>query len=324
MFSHPPTEVFNGGNSTTASGGQDPSADPRRRQPAGQPRTDRADVEDDRAAARRGRTARPVHARRYAPLGRARACRRNSARGRRVVLHQLLHRRLLLTASSRSERDQAIRCACAGTVPATTLPQTPATPAAWPSRRARTCSPSLTTAATGPTATAPACASPTPNRPCDRKGLMPLIATRTLGTGDGWDITDSGIYVPDWADLNDVRPGSIIENPDRQPIRRRGLSSAASGSTWAASTACAASRTPPRSAATRSTAPNRVRYRDTYLLDGLNACAAGTQLRLEQPPTGAPRDPRARSDRLGQVIGGARPSRRGGGTVRTYVRNDVG
>ncbi|HWJ50186.1 MAG TPA: hypothetical protein VNR42_04140 [Solirubrobacteraceae bacterium] len=80
-------------------------------------------------------------------------------------------------------------------------------------------------------------------------GLMPLRATRTLGTGDGWDITDSGIYVPDWADLNDVRPGSIIENPDRQPIRRRGLSSAASGSTWAASTACAASRTPPRSAA---------------------------------------------------------------------------
>ena len=75
---------------------------------------------------------------------------------------------------------------------------------------------------------------------------MPLRATRTLGTGDGWDITDSGIYVPDWADLNDVRPGSIIENPDRQPIRRRGLSSAASGSTWAASTACAASRTPPR------------------------------------------------------------------------------
>ena len=120
-------------------------------------------------------------------------------------------------------------------------------------------------------------------------GLMPLRATRTLGTGDGWDITDSGIYVPDWADLNDVRPGSIIENPDRQPIRRRGLSSAASGSTWAASTACAASRTPPRSAATRSTAPNRVRYRDTSLLDGLNACAAGTQLRLEQPPTAAAR-----------------------------------
>jgi len=73
------------------------------------------------------------------------------------------------TASSRGERDQAIRCACAGTVPATTLPRTPATPAAWPSRRARTCSPSLTTAATGPTATAPACASPTPNRPCDRR-----------------------------------------------------------------------------------------------------------------------------------------------------------
>ncbi len=25
---------------------------------------------------------------------------------------------------------------------------------------------------------------------------MPL---RTIGTGDGWDVTDSGIYVPDWA-----------------------------------------------------------------------------------------------------------------------------
>ena len=47
---------------------------------------------------------------------------------------------------------------------------------------------------------------------------MTLRATRTIGTGDGWDVTDSGIYVPDWADLNGVRPGSIIENPDRQPI----------------------------------------------------------------------------------------------------------
>ena len=47
---------------------------------------------------------------------------------------------------------------------------------------------------------------------------MPLQATRTIGTGDGWDVTDSGIYVPDWADLDDVRPGPVIENPDRQPI----------------------------------------------------------------------------------------------------------
>ena len=47
---------------------------------------------------------------------------------------------------------------------------------------------------------------------------MPLRATRTLGTGDGWERTDSGIYVPDWADLDVVGPGSIIENPDRQPI----------------------------------------------------------------------------------------------------------
>src|SRR5450631_2203086 len=74
-----------------------------------------------------------------------------------------------------------------------------------------------------------------------------------------------------------------------------------------------------------STAPNGgFRYRDTYLLDGLNACAAGTQLRLEQPPTAAARSASERSDRLGQVIGGGRPSRGGGGTVRTYVRNDVG
>jgi hypothetical protein len=26
---------------------------------------------------------------------------------------------------------------------------------------------------------------------------MALQATRTIGTGDGWDVTDSGIYVPD-------------------------------------------------------------------------------------------------------------------------------
>ena len=47
---------------------------------------------------------------------------------------------------------------------------------------------------------------------------MALQATRTIGTGDGWDVTDSGIYVPDWAGLEDVRPGHVIENPDRQPL----------------------------------------------------------------------------------------------------------
>jgi DNA (cytosine-5)-methyltransferase 1 len=47
---------------------------------------------------------------------------------------------------------------------------------------------------------------------------MTLQATRTIGTGDGWDVTDSGIYVPDWADLGDARPGSVVENPERQPI----------------------------------------------------------------------------------------------------------
>ncbi len=40
---------------------------------------------------------------------------------------------------------------------------------------------------------------------------MPLQATRAIGTGDGWDVTHSGIYIPDWAELEDVRPGSIIE-----------------------------------------------------------------------------------------------------------------
>ena len=47
---------------------------------------------------------------------------------------------------------------------------------------------------------------------------MPLRATRAIGTGDGWDVTDSGLYVPDWAELDDVRPGHVIENPHRQPI----------------------------------------------------------------------------------------------------------
>jgi DNA (cytosine-5)-methyltransferase 1 len=48
--------------------------------------------------------------------------------------------------------------------------------------------------------------------------MMALQATRTIGTGDGWDRTDSGLYIPDWASVEDVRPGSVIENPGRQPI----------------------------------------------------------------------------------------------------------
>ena len=43
---------------------------------------------------------------------------------------------------------------------------------------------------------------------------MPLRATRSIGTGDGWDVTDSGLYVLDWAELDDVRPGHVIENPN--------------------------------------------------------------------------------------------------------------
>jgi DNA (cytosine-5)-methyltransferase 1 len=49
---------------------------------------------------------------------------------------------------------------------------------------------------------------------------MMLRATRTIGTaGDGCDVTDSGIYVPNWADLDDARPGGVVvENPERQPV----------------------------------------------------------------------------------------------------------
>jgi hypothetical protein len=39
-----------------------------------------------------------------------------------------------------------------------------------------------------------------------RKLVMPLRATRTIGTGDRCDITDGGIYPPDWAELRDMRP----------------------------------------------------------------------------------------------------------------------
>ena len=47
---------------------------------------------------------------------------------------------------------------------------------------------------------------------------MPLRATRTIGTGDGWQSTDSGILLPDWADLPDTTPTAAVELPQPQPI----------------------------------------------------------------------------------------------------------
>ena len=56
---------------------------------------------------------------------------------------------------------------------------------------------------------------------------MPLQASRTIGTGDGWQRTDSGILLPDWADLPDTTPDRGGRAPaapaDRdRPVRRRG------------------------------------------------------------------------------------------------------
>ena len=47
---------------------------------------------------------------------------------------------------------------------------------------------------------------------------MPLQATRTIGTGDGWQRTDSGILLPDWADLLDTPPTAAVGIPQRQSI----------------------------------------------------------------------------------------------------------
>lgn len=48
--------------------------------------------------------------------------------------------------------------------------------------------------------------------------MSPLQATRRIGTGDGWGVTETGIYVPDWADLDDlVRPAAALEHPEEQP-----------------------------------------------------------------------------------------------------------
>ena len=46
---------------------------------------------------------------------------------------------------------------------------------------------------------------------------MPLQAARSITTGDRWDRTDSGICVPDWANLDHAQLASIM-HPDRQPI----------------------------------------------------------------------------------------------------------
>jgi hypothetical protein len=47
--------------------------------------------------------------------------------------------------------------------------------------------------------------------------LMPLQATRSIATGDGWDRTDSGIDVSDCANPVHVQLASIM-HPDPQPI----------------------------------------------------------------------------------------------------------
>ena len=42
--------------------------------------------------------------------------------------------------------------------------------------------------------------------------------TRRSAPATAGTCTDSGIYLPDWADLEDLPPGAIIENPARRPI----------------------------------------------------------------------------------------------------------
>ena len=46
---------------------------------------------------------------------------------------------------------------------------------------------------------------------------MALQATRTIGGGDGWDRTESGIYLPDWANLDGIAT-PVLTVPGRQPI----------------------------------------------------------------------------------------------------------
>ena len=49
---------------------------------------------------------------------------------------------------------------------------------------------------------------------------MPLRATRTIGTGDGWDLTDRGIYVPDWAPYALYQQPEHLERATRRARRR--------------------------------------------------------------------------------------------------------
>jgi hypothetical protein len=46
---------------------------------------------------------------------------------------------------------------------------------------------------------------------------MMLRETRTIGTGDCWDRTESGIYLPDRADLGGIETPSLTPT-ERQPI----------------------------------------------------------------------------------------------------------
>ena len=49
---------------------------------------------------------------------------------------------------------------------------------------------------------------------------MPLQASRTIGTGDGWQRTDSGILLPDWADLPKTPPTTTVEIDSEDTARK--------------------------------------------------------------------------------------------------------
>ena len=53
-----------------------------------------------------------------------------------------------------------------------------------------------------------------------REPVVPLRATRTIGTDDRCDITHGGIYPPHWAELRDMRPrGRSSATRAKQPLR---------------------------------------------------------------------------------------------------------
>jgi hypothetical protein len=60
-----------------------------------------------------------------------------------------------------------------------------------------------------------------------REALMRLQATRRAGTGDGWQRTDGGILLPDWADLPDTSSPATADLP--QPSRSGSTCSPAPG-----------------------------------------------------------------------------------------------